>query len=83
MKEYDCNARAEGNCVGAMMKIEGKDWVEAAVSIRDGHDVVFSSSHVPETDKIVATRYGWGAVPMMTLYDADTNLPVLPWNEEL
>jgi len=31
----------------------------------------------------LATSYGWGGVPMMTLYDAQTNLPVLPWKETL
>ena len=29
----------------------------------------------------VASRYGWGAVPMMSLYDKGTDLPVLPWLE--
>ena len=33
--------------------------------------------------KAVATSYGWGSVPMMTLYDAQTHLPVLPWKEIL
>ena len=30
---------------------------------------------------VLATSYGWGGVPMMTLYDRGTDLPVLPWKE--
>jgi hypothetical protein len=29
----------------------------------------------------VASAYGWGAVPMMTVYDKASNLPVLGWSE--
>ena len=29
----------------------------------------------------VASAYGWGSVPMMSLYDAETDLPVIGWNE--
>lgn len=32
---------------------------------------------------ILATSYGWGSVPMMTLYDKGTDLPVLGWNEKV
>merc|ERR1712032_1009552 len=32
---------------------------------------------------VSATSYGWGGVPMMTLYDAGTKLPVLPWNKTI
>lgn len=30
----------------------------------------------------VASRYAWGAVPMMSAYDKETDLPVIPWNEK-
>lgn len=29
---------------------------------------------------VVASAYGWGPIPMMSAYDAATNLPVLGWN---
>ena len=29
---------------------------------------------------VVASAYGWGPIPMMSVYDTDTELPVLPWN---
>ena len=31
----------------------------------------------------VASAYGWGSVPMMSLYDAETNLPVIGWNKTI
>ena len=30
-----------------------------------------------------ATSYGWGPIPMMSIYNKDSDLPVLPWNESL
>jgi len=32
---------------------------------------------------ILATSYGWGSVPMLSLYDRATDLPVLGWHEKL
>lgn len=32
---------------------------------------------------VLATKYGWGSVPMMQIYDIATDLPVLPWNERI
>eukprot|EP01050_Picozoa_sp_SAG11_P017898 SAG11_NODE_2633_length_3151_cov_1.261468_2_plen_191_part_00 len=29
----------------------------------------------------IGSSYGWGAVPMLTLYDKSTRLPVLAWQE--
>ena len=29
---------------------------------------------------VVASAYGWGPIPMMSVYDTNTGLPVLPWN---
>ena len=33
--------------------------------------------------EVVASSYGWGAVPMMNAYDIAGDLPVLPWNKTL
>ena len=27
------------------------------------------------------TSYGWGAIPLLSVYDKGTGLPVLPWHE--
>ena len=31
----------------------------------------------------LASRYGWGAVPMLSVYDKGTGLPLLPWSEKV
>ena len=31
----------------------------------------------------VASRYGWGAVPMLSVYDKHTGLPLLPWSQRV
>ena len=36
-----------------------------------------------DTITVLATKYGWGSVPMMQIYDVATDLPVLPWNERI
>ena len=30
---------------------------------------------------VASAAYGWGSVPMMSLYDAETDLPGIGWNE--
>lgn len=32
---------------------------------------------------VLATAYGWGAIPMLNAYDVASNLPVLPWNHSI
>jgi hypothetical protein len=29
---------------------------------------------------VLGSAYGWGAIPMLTVYDTASALPVLPWN---
>ena len=32
---------------------------------------------------VVGSRYGWGPIPMLSVYDAANDLPVLPWSRAL
>ena len=32
---------------------------------------------------VEATAYGWAPIPMMSVYDKATGLPVLPWNRSI
>eukprot|EP00418_Pyrodinium_bahamense_P085379 CAMPEP_0179051066 /NCGR_PEP_ID=MMETSP0796-20121207/21055_1 /TAXON_ID=73915 /ORGANISM="Pyrodinium bahamense, Strain pbaha01" /LENGTH=532 /DNA_ID=CAMNT_0020747599 /DNA_START=60 /DNA_END=1658 /DNA_ORIENTATION=- len=66
-----------------------RSWVNASVAI--GSDkmtmVLRATPPVGATD-IIASSYGWGAIPMMTVYRADMSgkdgqLPVLPWNRNV
>jgi len=93
---FNCTGHPEGTCAwSAVLLNNGQGWVNATLNIRDRNKVVMTASKTSlsslshdggDTDvsqQILATSYGWGAVPMMQLYDAGTNLPVLAWNEKV
>jgi len=73
---FDCTKNA-GKCAWAELKFGDGSWVNATVAV-SGDTVTFTSDRLQFP---VASRYGWGAVPMMNLYDKQTELPVLPWAE--
>jgi hypothetical protein len=86
----DCSKLIAGTCAWASIKMAQAGWVNATVSIQAPNQVVMtvsSSSHdevdLSQDDTMEATSYGWGSVPMMTLYDAGSALPVLPWKERI
>ena len=70
------DAVAPGTCAWGSVAIAGEGWANASVSV-NGSAMLLT---VPGTGKVVGTAYGWGAIPMMTVYDRSTSLPVLPWN---
>ena len=50
--------------------------------------MVLSASPPSGAKNAVATAYGWGSIPMMTVYRADMDgedgqLPVLTWNRTI
>ena len=42
-----------------------------------------SSALAPPLPKVLGSAYGWGSIPLLSLYDKITDLPVLPWNKSL
>ncbi|CAB9520745.1 Sialate O-acetylesterase [Seminavis robusta] len=85
---FDCAKQLPGTCAWASVKLSTQtEWVNATLSIQFPNQVVFTvtkQQQLVEHDDdatIEATSYGWGSVPMLTLYDAGTDLPVLPWKE--
>merc|ERR1711924_220600 len=56
----------------------GGAWTNATVAV-EGKALLLSGS-AANAD---ATQYGYGAIPMMSVYDSQTGLPVLPWNMTL
>jgi hypothetical protein len=70
------NRQVPGTCAWAAIKLAGQGWVNATVSVAGSHVVLTA----PGTGVVVGTAYGWGAIPMLTVYDAKSSLPVLPWN---
>jgi sialate O-acetylesterase len=57
-------------------------WVNATISVsEDGSALMLSAPPMyAGAGAPLASRYAWGNIPMMTVYDRETNLPVLPWN---
>ena len=58
--------------------------VNATIALADGGAGLTLSApaaHVG-TGPPIASRYGWGAVPMLSVYDKQTGLPVLPWSQK-
>jgi hypothetical protein len=66
-----------------------RSWVNATVGLSaDQKAIVLGTTAPTGATKAIATSYGWGSVPMMTVYRADMEgedgqLPVLPWNKTL
>lgn len=86
---FDCEKQLVGTCAWASVKMAQAGWVNATLSIQVPNQVVFTAisdsegNLLSKDDTIKETAYGWGSVPMMTLYDAGSALPVLPWKEEV
>ncbi|CAB9499160.1 Sialate O-acetylesterase [Seminavis robusta] len=84
VKGFTCQGKPAGTCAGAAVLLNGQGWVNAAISITGNDSVTLTAPAGYSTkDSIIATSYGWGSVPLMTLYDKGTDLPVLPWKEKI
>jgi sialate O-acetylesterase len=84
VRGLDCfkgRAAAPGVCAWAGLR-SADAWTNATVSV-DGRTLILSSQDAPPGAAVDATQYGYGAIPMMSVYDASTGLPVLPWNRSL
>jgi sialate O-acetylesterase len=82
-KNLNCSAIPPGSCAGAEVLLDEKGWANAIITIKDNISVVLTAATGDANDVIVATSYGWGSIPMMTIYDKGSDLPVLPWNEQV
>jgi sialate O-acetylesterase len=85
------NAKAPRTCAWAELQFNdpASTWVNATVAVgADKKTMVLKATPPASATEIVASSYGWGAVPMMTVYRADMDgedgqLPVLTWNRPL
>ena len=82
---FDCASHDKagpGTCAWAAVQLAGGAWVNATVSVH-GSSVTFTPDMAEGSvvRKSIASAYGWGSVPMLSLYDAETDLPVVGWNE--
>ena len=86
-----CQGQKAGTCAGASVQFDDakKSWVQATVGLSADKQGMALSAPAPAGAKAaIATSYGWGAVPMMTVYRADMEgedgqLPVLTWNRTM
>jgi sialate O-acetylesterase len=90
----DCtaqNAKTPDSCAWASIQFDdaARSWVNATVGLSANKKAIVLGASAPAgATKAVATSYGWGSVPMMTVYRVDMEgedgqLPVLAWNETL
>jgi sialate O-acetylesterase len=85
------NAKTPGTCAWAELQFNDakNTWVNATVSIgADKKTMILAATPPAGASAITASSYGWGAVPMMTVYSADRDgedgqLPVLTWNRPI
>lgn len=85
---FNCSGQPPMTCAWAAMKVTDAGWVNATVSVQLPDQIVLTvtatgTGVVGNVWEMEGTSYGWGSVPMMTIYDRGSGLPVLPWNEAL
>lgn len=73
-------------CAGAALQFDdaGASWVAATVALdASAQKIVLTAPPPAGATKVVASAYGYGAIPLMTVYAADRDLPVLTWNRSV
>ena len=90
------NASMELQCAWASIEVGGA-WHNASANVgASGKEMVLTAA-VPASSVVAAaaaavggvplvataTSYGWGPIPMMNIYNKDSDLPVLAWNKPL
>ena len=68
-------------CGWAQLNIAGHGWVNATATATSSGVTITANSAVG--GKILGSSYGWAPIPMLSLYDRATDLPVLGWNASL
>ena len=79
-------AYGDGTCAWAALQFNdaAASWVNATVSIApSAQQMVLTAPPPTGSTAIIASSYGYGAIPMMTVYLADRDLPVLTWEKNI
>lgn len=85
---FDCASHdkaAPGTCAWGAVKLANIGWVNASIALLHNGSLKFTPqvSDTATAGRAVASAYGWGSVPMLSLYDTETDLPVIGWNETI
>lgn len=75
----NCTAQLPGVCAWASIRLSVEGWVNATASVSEGKVVLVATTN-NGGQEVIGSSYGWGSVPMMSVYDTGTGLPLLPWN---
>ena len=85
----DIKSYANGTCGWAAIKV-GSTWLNATVAVGGGGSTLTLTAQLldqigvgGDSVAVEATAYGWAPIPMMSVYDEATGLPVLPWNRSI
>ena len=82
---FNCTDNA-GKCAWAELQLANGSWVNATIAVASGGaalTLTAAAARLAGAGAPVASRYGWGAVPMLSVYDKSTGLPLLPWSEKV
>jgi hypothetical protein len=79
----NCTASV-GSCTWATITFDVGGSVNATVAVTsDGQGLVLSATPPTGATKAIATSYAYGAVPFMTAYRSDADLPVRQWSQSI
>ena len=80
----NCSAQRAGVCAWAALHLSALGWLNATVAVAPGGRSLLLEAPLPAAPTpaglVLATAYGWGDVPLLSAYDKQSGLPVLPWN---
>jgi sialate O-acetylesterase len=79
---FNCTVQEPGTCAWASIHLSHEGWVNATI-VTEGEKLVLTATVTKPRQNVIGSAYGWGSVPMLNVYDAQTNLPVLPWNKSV
>ena len=83
----NCSALRAGVCAWASLRLSALGWLNASVRVAPGGRAIVLEAALPPAPAavgvVLATSYGWGDIPLMSVYDRATGLPLLPWRRSI
>lgn len=79
---FNCSA-TEDKCAWASLQLANGSWVNSSIAVKGNQMTLSLPQSYSKAGAPVASSYAWGAVPMMSVYDRETSLPVLAWSEKV
>jgi sialate O-acetylesterase len=79
-QDFNCSAE---QCAWASLQLANGSWVNSSIAVKGNQMTLSLPEAYSQAGAPVASRYAWGAVPMMSVYDRETSLPLLAWSEKV